>query len=181
MPFACLQVIIHRKAQLIIKVTAPRKKGNRSQKGKMLPVTFAHLYYCHLEKEQLVSCLTYQSAKNDFGQGIHFHRGTCMSTELNFWGKDLQRQSCLQHLLHTLSYPLQILLTNHRLCHTQSTGNPSAQTPSLEPDNQLLNLIIITLLKSHSGSGPLHLYAKIFRNFFHQNSEKNNEIFSFKM
>lgn len=120
--FACLQVIIHRKAQLSLRwlfIPAPRK------------IKVAHyfctplLYYCHLEKEQLAICLRYWSVKSDFGQGIHFHRDTCISTELNFWGTDLQRQSCLQHFLHTVSYLLQILLTNHRLSGIQSTGNPS--------------------------------------------------------
>lgn len=38
--FACLQVIIHRKAQFIIKVTVHPS----SQKDKRLPITFAHLY-----------------------------------------------------------------------------------------------------------------------------------------
>lgn len=76
--FACLQEIIHRKGQFIIKVTA----HHSSQKGEKLPTAFAHLYYCGLEKEELLSCLSakYQSAKSDFGQGIHFHRGPCFST-----------------------------------------------------------------------------------------------------
>lgn len=69
------------------------------------------------------SCLRYQNVGSGFGQGIHFHRDTCISTELNFWGTDLQGHSRLQHFLHSVSWLFQILFTKLKLSHIQSTGN----------------------------------------------------------